>query len=288
MLKSEEVRQGNQHTGTVEKNESNRQKKRMQGKTRGRYEWEFWTEAAQEKEVTKGPGFHSQKTNEWNVLGRGWNNCTREDINQSTGMWYEGKRINITTQKIKWKQENNTVYLKHKDFRIHWITNTMLLRIIPFKTPSQAEKTDVKKVLHALLESKHYNLKNISPNFQDLFATHETTIKIWHKDLPFPTVSCLTDEPTQCKRPLCDTFHIYGMQATCSAKGILMQARTQTNRNLTLFIQNVKLPWHLGTRLFQRSVKKMSLEEMAFPVGVWLRISAAFQKAPGLIFFFFF
>ena len=48
MLKSEEVRQGNQHTGTVEKNESNRQKKKqMQGKPEGRYEWEFWTEAAQ-------------------------------------------------------------------------------------------------------------------------------------------------------------------------------------------------------------------------------------------------
>lgn len=62
------------------------------------------------------------------------------------------------------------------------------------------------------------------PNFQDLFAMHETTIKLWHEDLTFPTVSCLTDEPTQCKWPLCGTFHIYGVQATCSLKGIFMQA----------------------------------------------------------------
>lgn len=51
---------------TVEKNESNRQKKkRMQGKPEGRYKWEFWTEAAQGERSGQGPGFHSQKTNEW-------------------------------------------------------------------------------------------------------------------------------------------------------------------------------------------------------------------------------
>lgn len=106
-----------------------------------------------EKEVAKGPGFHSQKTNEWNVLGRGTETTAQEKTSikaQECDM--RAKGINITTQKIKWKQENNAVCLKHKGLQDSLNYEHNVAGGIPFKTPSQAEKTMWKKY-HALLES---------------------------------------------------------------------------------------------------------------------------------------
>lgn len=94
MLKSEEVRQGNQHKGTVQKNEQQAEKEMNVRKTTGL----MWMEEIldrkkpREKEVAKGSGFHSEKKNEWNTLGRSTETTGREKTNKNTGMRYEGKK----------------------------------------------------------------------------------------------------------------------------------------------------------------------------------------------------
>lgn len=45
-----------------------------------------------EKEVAKGSGFHSEKKNEWNILGRITETTGWEKTNKNMGMRYEGKK----------------------------------------------------------------------------------------------------------------------------------------------------------------------------------------------------